>query len=236
MEDAGEVSSPVEMLEIAVDSMQEAEQESEAQTEVATEEQTVTPDDQPNAEIIKEIISLSMDGQEAEEAKDALEAFWQNSMKHTDIEVNAADPILAREDVQHEPDPKNAQIWNELGNVYYNSGAYEEAAKSYKRSIELDDHFAWPYSNLALAYVQMGELDEAVMQYQRSIELFSNDADKAVALNRLGNVYRRQNDYDKAISSYQQADDLDPDNSSRSLRSRFSLLGSFHLEQAEALG
>jgi cytochrome c-type biogenesis protein CcmH/NrfG len=61
--------------------------------------------------------------------------------------------------------------------------------------------------------------------------LFSNDKDKAVTWNRLGSVYRRLNDYDNAIASYQRADELDPNNATRSLRSRFSLLGSFSADQ-----
>ena len=114
----------------------------------------------------------------------------------------------------------------------FNAGSYEDAISAYNRAIELDGWFAWPYSNLALAYVQKEKYGEAVLLYQRSIELFSSDKDKAITWNRLGNVYRRLNDYDNAIASYQRADELDPNNATRSLRSRFSLLGSFNLDQS----
>jgi tetratricopeptide (TPR) repeat protein len=72
---------------------------------------------------------------------------------------------------------------------------------------------------------------EAILLYQRSIELFKSDKDKAVSWNRLGNVYRRINDYENAIASYQRADELDPDNTTLSLQSRFSLLGNYVMEQ-----
>jgi tetratricopeptide (TPR) repeat protein len=75
---------------------------------------------------------------------------------------------------------------------------------------------------------------EAILLYQRSIELFTSEKDKAVSWNRLGNVYRRINDYENAIAAYQRADDLDPDNTTLSLQSRFSLLGSYVLEQKPA--
>lgn len=133
-------------------------------------------------------------------------------------------------DMQIEADAKNAHVWNELGNVYFNSGAYEDAIIAYSKSIELDRQFAWPYSNLALVYVQKGRYAEAMLLYQRSIELFSNDKDKAISWNRLGNVYRRQNDYDNAISAYQRADELDTDNATLSQQSRFSLLGNYYME------
>ena len=134
-------------------------------------------------------------------------------------------------ELQIEMDTKNAHVWNELGNVYFNTGAHDDAVTAYSKAIELDRWFAWPYSNLALTYVQKGRFVEAILLYQRSIELFTSEKDKAVSWNRLGNVYRRINDYENAIAAYQRADELDPDNTTLSLQSRFSLLGSFVMEQ-----
>lgn len=134
-------------------------------------------------------------------------------------------------DLQIEMDTKNAHVWNELGNVYFNTNAYDDAIVAYSKAIELDRWFAWPYSNLALAYVQKRRFVEAILLYQRSIELFSGDKDKAISWNRLGNVYRRLNDYENAIAAYQRADALDPDNATLSLQNRFSLLGNYSMEQ-----
>ncbi|HEY5983906.1 MAG TPA: tetratricopeptide repeat protein [Anaerolineales bacterium] len=139
--------------------------------------------------------------------------------------------IDASGELQIEMDTKNAHVWNELGNVYFNSTAYDDSIVAYSKAIELDRWFAWPYSNLALAYVQKRRFVEAILLYQRSIELFTSDKDKAISWNRLGNVYRRLNDYENAIAAYQRADALDPDNSTLSLQSRFSLLGSYAMDQ-----
>jgi len=129
-----------------------------------------------------------------------------------------------------EMETKSAQVWNELGNVYLNAGSYDEAIAAYGKAIGLERHYAWPYSNLALAYVQKGLLAEAILLYQRSIELFTLDKDKAITWNRLGNVYRRLNDYSNAIAAYQTADEIDPGNAALSLRSSFGLLGNLHTE------
>ncbi len=134
-------------------------------------------------------------------------------------------------ELQIEMDTKNAHVWNELGNIYFNTGAYDDAVVSYSKAIQLDRCFAWPYSNLALTYVQKGRFTEAILLYQRSIELFASEKDKAISWNRLGNVYRRLNSYDNAISAYQRADELDPENSTLSLQSRFSLLGNYSTDQ-----
>ena len=143
--------------------------------------------------------------------------------------------VSANGEVHIAMDSKNAHVWNELGNVYIKSNSYDDAIAAYSKAIELDRHFAWPYSNLALAYVQKGRLAEAILLYQRGIELFTSDKDKAVTWNRLGNVYRRMNDYDNAILSYQTADELDPVNNTLSLRSSFGLLGNMVAEQKPAV-
>lgn len=145
----------------------------------------------------------------------------------TNSEVN----MDVNSDLTIDMDTKNAYVWNELGNVYFNAGSFDDAIVAYSKAIELDRQFAWPYTNKALCYVQKGRLEEAIPLYQRSIELFSNEEDKAVTLNRLGNVYRRQNDYENAIAAYQRADELDPGNVAIAKQSRFSLLGSEQVNQ-----
>jgi tetratricopeptide (TPR) repeat protein len=149
-------------------------------------------------------------------------------------DVPAPQPVAqvdATGELQIEMDTKNAHVWNELGNVYFNTSAFDDAIVAYSKAIELDRWFAWPYSNLALAYVQKRRFVEAILLYQRSIELFTSDKDKAISWNRLGNVYRRLNDYENAIAAYQRADALDPDNATLSLQSRFSLLGNYAMDQ-----
>jgi len=166
---------------------------------------------------------------------------YDNEPAYEEFLKNGVEPVAmsnegpVKKDLKVEPDTKNAHVWNELGNVYFNTGAFEEAVTAYSKAIELDDWFAWPYSNLALVYVQKEMYAEAILLYQRSIELFSSDKDKAITWNRLGNVYRRLADYDYAIECYQNADELDPNNATRSLRSRFSLLGNLNVEQTESI-
>ncbi len=103
------------------------------------------------------------------------------------------------------------ELWNELGNLYFISGSYGQAVHAYRRSIQLDDSFGRPYSNLALTYVQQGKFEEAVDLYRRSIELLLENNEKAISWNRLGNVYRYLKDYQSALMAYQRADELDPE-------------------------
>lgn len=133
---------------------------------------------------------------------------------------------LSNVEKQVDSNGKDAHIWNELGSVYLNSGRFDEAITACTKAIKLDSGFGWAFSNLALAHMYKGQNADAILYFQRSIELFSDDKDKAITWNRLGNLYRRQADYDNAIAAYQMADELDPESTPTSLRSRFSLLGS----------
>src|ERR1700690_1952146 len=102
------------------------------------------------------------------------------------------------------------ELWNELGNLYFMSGAYNQAVYAYNRSIQLDCNFGRPYSNLALTYVQQGKYQEAIELYRSSIELLADNKEKAISWSRLGNAYRHLKDYTRAVVAYQQADELDP--------------------------
>ena len=193
-----------------------------------------------DASIVDETGQLRVSEETESEVDD--NSAYEEFIKHAVEPVLVSDDAIVSKsgysvmnDLSVEPDTKNAHVWNELGNVYFNTGAYNEAIAAYSKAIELDDWFAWPYSNLALVYVQKEKYAEAILLYQRGIELFSSDTDKAITWNRLGNVYRRLSDYDNAISCYQRADELDPNNATRSLRSRFSLLGNLNIEQSPSV-
>ena len=123
-----------------------------------------------------------------------------------------------------EANSSNAQVWNDLGRLFFKTGSYEEALQAYYKAIELDPSFGWPYSNLALALVYQGDYLPAVPLYKKSIDLLTDARDRAVTWNRLGHAYRKLNDYDRANAAYRQALKLNSGNNSLVTRTRFSLL------------
>jgi tetratricopeptide (TPR) repeat protein len=122
-------------------------------------------------------------------------------------------------------DQKNAQIWNELGNIYYNTGAFEEAMHAFEMAIELDPSCGWSYNNLASVYFHQKRYSDAIPLYQKGLQFLDDHKDKAVLWNRLGDAYKRSNKHDQAVAAYRKAIELDPDNVSLLTRARFSLLG-----------
>lgn len=127
--------------------------------------------------------------------------------------------------IQGEIDPRNANAWNELGNIYFNAGAEDEAINAFHKAIELEGNSGWPYSNLATIYSHKGRYAEAIPLYRKAIELLDEAKDKALLWNHLGDAYRRLNDPDKAAAAYSKATELDPSNANLLARARFSLLG-----------
>ena len=124
-----------------------------------------------------------------------------------------------------EEEPQDAYEWNELGNIQLKAGSCDQAIRAYERAIEMEPEFGWPYSNLGLAYSHKGKYQEAIPLYQMSIELLRNNKEKAITYNRLGDAYRRLNDHDNAVKSYQKAVQLDTAGNSLLKRVRLSLLG-----------
>ena len=124
-----------------------------------------------------------------------------------------------------EPNSRSAQVWLELGNLFFKSGSYKEAADAYANAVKIDPSSGWAHSNLAMSFVFQGKHKEAVSVYLKSIDLFSSDTDKAVSWNRLGNVYRKMNDEENARKAYQTAVLLSNKKTNLLTRTRFSLLG-----------
>ncbi len=139
------------------------------------------------------------------------------------------DPHTAgmREGVEQSPAgqlPVNSKSWNDLGELFFKTGAYEESIQAFEKAISLDPLAGWPLSNLARSLAAQGKYGLAIPLYQKSIELMHEDKDKAGTWNRLGNVYRKLNDYEHAIQAYQTAVALTDEDSALLTRTRFSLL------------
>lgn len=119
---------------------------------------------------------------------------------------------------------KTADFWNDLGKFFYQTGAYEKATSAFQEAIRLEPSSGISYSHLARTLTTQGRYREAVALYHKSIDLISNNDDKANAWNRLGDVHRKLNDYDDALTAYQNATTLKNDQFSLLHRARFSLL------------
>jgi tetratricopeptide (TPR) repeat protein len=102
-------------------------------------------------------------------------------------------------------------IWNEIGNLYYNTGAYDEAIRTYQKVIALNPGCGQSYCNLATIFVCQGRYSEAIPLFQKGIELLDEAINKAFLWNQLGDAYRRLEDSANASIAYHKAIELDPE-------------------------
>jgi tetratricopeptide (TPR) repeat protein len=82
-------------------------------------------------------------------------------------------------------DAQIARVWNDVGDIYTGAEADAEAIDAYRKALDLDPYFGWPYSNLATIYVRQGRYLEAIRLYQRSIELLNDARDVATVWKKL---------------------------------------------------
>ena len=129
-----------------------------------------------------------------------------------------------------EPNSVNVQVWSELGDTFFKACSYREASDCYHKVVEMEPLNGLAHRNLAMSLTHQSRFAEAVPYYLRGAELLTDDKKKADTWNQLGNVYRRLNDYDKAIAAYQNAIKLNHEQDTLLTRARFSLLGNCYVD------
>jgi cytochrome c-type biogenesis protein CcmH/NrfG len=65
--------------------------------------------------------------------------------------------------------PDNSNAWQELGNLYFDSGNYQGAIRSYRKYLELDPDNADVLTDLGVMYRRNGQPDQAVASFDRAI-------------------------------------------------------------------
>lgn len=119
---------------------------------------------------------------------------------------------------------KTADFWNDLGKLFFKSGIYDKAISAFQEAIKCEPTSAKSYSHLARTLATHGQYKDAIPLFHRSIDLISDEKEKANIWYRIGDVYRKMNDYDNALQAYQNASNLANDQHSLLSRARFSLL------------
>lgn len=103
------------------------------------------------------------------------------------------------------------ELWNELGNIYYFAGAYDEAIRTYNKVIKLDPGSGQSYSNLASILVTQERLADSIPMFRKAIELTDEKINRAFLWKQLGDALRKLDDYAHASVAYQEAIKLVPE-------------------------
>jgi len=114
-------------------------------------------------------------------------------------------------------DYRLATLYNNMSFLCMDLGHYKEAETSLNDALyilkALDDteiDVAVTYTNLANVYLAMDQLDEAKVTIKQALDLFitesgRDDVHYAGAVNTLGEIYFREENYEKAAALYEEA-------------------------------
>jgi tetratricopeptide (TPR) repeat protein len=105
-------------------------------------------------------------------------------------------------------DPEAAVVLNKVGIAQLQMTRYDEAKKSFEKSIKIDKTYAKSYNNLGVIHYHNRKYGRAVKYYKKAIEL---EPDTPSFHSNIGSAYFAMQKLDMAIPEYQRALQLDPD-------------------------
>ena len=104
--------------------------------------------------------------------------------------------------------PTSLEALNSLGVAYGNLKKYDDAIKQFEKAMSIDRTFVTVYINLGATYEQMQQYDKALEQYGRVSSVTRSKADVAMSYIRIGDVYLKLKELDRAKEYYRKSMDL----------------------------
>ncbi len=99
---------------------------------------------------------------------------------------------------------------SDLGHMYHEVGAYEEALREYEKALKLCPEFADIHNRMGITLREAGAYEEAARRFIHAIELNPNYVE---AHANLGLLYFKMGDVARAIRTLERAHELDPSDS-----------------------
>jgi len=106
-------------------------------------------------------------------------------------------------------EPRNARVRIELGNVYFDSERFDEAARWYEQALQIEPRNVNASTDLGISYYYMNQPDRALAQFERSLEI---DSSHMKTLLNVGIVRAYgKDDLDGAVKAWQRVVEIGPD-------------------------
>ena len=106
--------------------------------------------------------------------------------------------------------PRDADIYEALGDVYFQRGDLEQAEISYKKALEMEKDFPEAMEKLGIIYGRRGELKEAIAVFKKVQSSFPVEY-ASIHIN-LATCYMLQGDDREARKELNRALEMEPDN------------------------
>ncbi len=101
--------------------------------------------------------------------------------------------------------PESPRILSELAYTYEQSKDYKNAIETYRKALTADEDSLDLRRGLAQALIEDGQDQSAEKEYVRILE---SDPDEGVAYMRLGQIYRKRQEFDKALENFNKANTI----------------------------
>jgi len=128
-------------------------------------------------------------------------------------------------------DDSKAEYYYSRANSYLGEGDLSRAKKEYKKSLELNPNQAIVYSKIASINLENNNPEEALLNINKGMENTTEDQ-KVDFLVLKGNYFIKINEIDKAETSYNDAFDLDNENTAALINQAAILIGKGEYEKA----
>jgi len=133
-------------------------------------------------------------------------------------QYNAA--LALQEETFGSESPMAATSHNNIGAVHYESGKYADALKAYRTGLDIlrtkePNHIdtAASWNNVGLTHLKMGEAEKALEHHQEALRILTGiygpkHPNLATTIGSIGNVYKTQELWEKALIEYEVAHEL----------------------------
>ena len=121
------------------------------------------------------------------------------------MNLHAQDSVKIGKTGYRKDNPSDFRSLVREGNRQYNAGKSEDAEKSYRRALDVDDKSNLATYNLGDALYRQQKYDEAVKEFEKTASEMTDKADRARAYHNLGNSYLQQQKLKESIEAYKQA-------------------------------
>ena len=88
--------------------------------------------------------------------------------------------------------PKNAELWNNLGVTLKKQGKFRDAIDAFKKAISIDKKLAAAYKNLGLAHEKVKNYREAYGALQKYLEVYPEAPDQSQVNARLRLIWNKK--------------------------------------------
>jgi tetratricopeptide (TPR) repeat protein len=137
----------------------------------------------------------------------ALADFYQNTMVMASESEQFASLTIDALNKAVELEPKNPQLYTEIGNMYLLLGQQSEAKTEFEKAVEQKLNYVPANIRLAVMLEDEGKIDEAIAKLEWLLATAPNSPE---VLFQLGRIYYNQGDTDRAISQFLAALTINP--------------------------